>query len=51
MNLVLLGFIIIVVGVGGCVGYFYFLNLFLDKVLFLVKGFEVGCNINCVNMV
>jgi alpha-glucoside transport system permease protein len=51
MNPALLGLITIVAGVGGCVGYFYFSNLFLDKVLFPAKGPEAGRNINRANMV
>ena len=34
MNPALQGLLTIVIGVGGCIGYFYFSNLFLDKVLF-----------------
>jgi hypothetical protein len=34
MHPALQGLITIIVGVGGCVGYFYFSNQFLDKVLF-----------------
>ena len=32
----------IVIGVGGCIGYFYFSNLFLDKVLFPTRGENAG---------
>jgi alpha-glucoside transport system permease protein len=42
---------VIVVGVGGCVGYFYFSNLVLDKVLFPARGPNAGANINRANMV
>jgi alpha-glucoside transport system permease protein len=38
--------ITIIVGVGGCVGYFYFSNQFLDKVLFPATGENAGRNIN-----
>lgn len=41
----------IVVGVGGCVGYYYFSNQFLDKVLFPAKGKNIGRNINRANIV
>ncbi|MEP0519563.1 MAG: sugar ABC transporter permease [Hyphomicrobiales bacterium] len=41
----------IVVGVGGCVGYYYFSNQFLDKVLFPAKGTHAGRNINRANMI
>lgn len=41
----------IVVGVGGCVGYYYFSNQFLDKVLFPAKGTNAGRNINRANMI
>ncbi|MBY4891750.1 sugar ABC transporter permease [Rhodobacteraceae bacterium N5(2021)] len=51
MSPVLQGIITIVVGVGGCVGYFYFANLFLDKVLFPAKGTNAGRNINRANMI
>ncbi len=45
----LLGLVTIVVGVSGCVGYFYLSNLFLDKVLFPGKGPNAGRNINRAN--
>jgi alpha-glucoside transport system permease protein len=51
MNPALMGLITIIVGVGGCVGYFYFSNIFLDKVLFPAKGPNAGRNINRANMV
>jgi alpha-glucoside transport system permease protein len=51
MNPALQGLITIIVGVGGCVGYFYFSNVFLDKVLFPAKGPHAGRNINRANMV
>jgi alpha-glucoside transport system permease protein len=43
--------ITIVVGVGGCLAYFYGSNLFLDKVLFPAKGPNAGVNINRANMI
>jgi len=45
------GLITIVIGVGGCVGYFYFSNMLLDKVLFPAKGPHAGRNINRANMI
>ncbi|MFK7852474.1 MAG: carbohydrate ABC transporter permease [Granulosicoccus sp.] len=41
----------IVIGVGGCIGYFYFSNQFLDKVLFPGKGPNAGRNITRANMI
>jgi hypothetical protein len=41
----------IVIGVGGCVGYFYFSNQFLDKVLYPARGPNAGRNINRANMI
>ena len=43
------GIITIVVGVVGCVGYFYLSNLFVDKVLFPARGPNAGKNINRAN--
>ena len=37
MNPAFQGLITIIIGVGGCIGYFYFSNQFLDKVLFPAK--------------
>lgn len=51
MNPALQGLITIVVGVGGCVAYYYFSNQFLDKVLFPARGPEAGRNINRANMI
>ncbi|MCR9236215.1 MAG: sugar ABC transporter permease [Alphaproteobacteria bacterium] len=45
------GLLTIIIGVGGCVGYYYFSNQFLDKVLFPAKGANIGRNINRANMV
>ena len=42
MNPALQGLLTIIVGVGGCVAYFYFSNLFLDRVLFPAKGRTPG---------
>ncbi len=51
MNPIFQGLITIVVGVGGCVGYFYFANLILDRFIFPAKGPEAGRNINRANQV
>jgi len=51
MHPALQGLLTIVIGVGGCVGYFYFSNQFLDKVLFPAKGPHAGRNINSANMI
>ena len=51
MHPALQGLLSIVVGVGGCVGYYYFSNQFLDRVLFPARGPNAGRNINRANMV
>lgn len=51
MHPALQGLITIVVGVGGCVAYYYFSNIFLDKVLFPARGPQAGRNINRANMI
>ena len=45
------GMLTILIGVGGCVGYFYLSNLILDKVIFPAKGRDPGQNINRANLV
>lgn len=45
------GLLTIIIGVGGCVGYYYFSNQFLDKVLFPARGPNIGRNINRANIV
>ncbi|MGB5556628.1 MAG: sugar ABC transporter permease [Paracoccaceae bacterium] len=40
------GLLTIIIGVGGCIGYFYLSNQFLDKVLYPPKGPNAGRNIN-----
>ena len=45
------GIMTIVIGVSGCIGYFYFSNQFLDKVLFPGRGPNAGRNINRANMI
>ena len=51
MDAALLGLMTVVIGVGGCLGYFYFSNLFLDKVLFPASGPNAGQNINRANQI
>ena len=51
MNPALQGLVTIIIGVGGCIGYFYFSNQFLDKVLFPAKGPNAGRNINRANQI
>lgn len=51
MHPALQALIVIVIGVGGCVGYFYLSNLFLDKVLYPARGPNAGRNINRANMI
>lgn len=51
MHPALQGLVTIVIGVGGCVGYFYLSNLFLDKVLFPARGAHAGRNINRANLI
>lgn len=51
MSPALQGLLTILIGVSGCIGYFYFSNQFLDKVLFPAKGVNAGRNINRANMV
>ncbi len=51
MNPVLQGLVTIIVGVGGCIGYYYLSNMLLDKVLFPARGPNIGRNINRANQV
>ena len=51
MHPALQGLITIIVGVGGCIGYFYLSNQFLDKVLFPARGEHAGRNINRANQI
>ncbi|WP_292288133.1 carbohydrate ABC transporter permease [Marivita sp.] len=51
MNPAFQGLLTIAIGVGGCLGYFYFSNQFLDKVLCPAKGPNAGRNINRANLV
>ncbi len=45
------GLITILIGVGGCILYFWGSNLVLDKVIFPAKGENAGQNINRANQV
>ena len=51
MNAAIQGLIIIIIGIGGCLGYFYLANLLLDKVLFPPRGENAGDNINRANLI
>lgn len=51
MNPALQGLLTILFGVGGCIGYFYFSNVILDKFIFPATGDNAGQNINRANMV
>ena len=51
MNPALLGLITIVLGVSGCVAYFYFSNMLLDKVIFPHRHDDGGRNIARATMV
>ncbi|WP_244447132.1 sugar ABC transporter permease [Hoeflea sp. BAL378] len=51
MHPALQGLITIIIGVGGCVGYFYFSNQLLDRVLFPATGQNAGRNINRANQI
>ena len=51
MNPAIQGLITVVIGVGGCLAYFYFSNQFLDRVLFPAKGVNAGRNINRANQI
>ena len=51
MHPALLGLVTIVIGVGGCLAYFYLSNLILDRVLFPASGPNAGRNINRANQI
>jgi alpha-glucoside transport system permease protein len=51
MHPAILGIVTIVIGVSGCLAYFYFSNVLLDKVLFPARGPNAGRNINRANMI
>lgn len=48
---ILQGVVTILLGVGGCVAYFYFSNLILDRVIFPPRSDDQGRNINRASMV
>ncbi|MEM5477343.1 sugar ABC transporter permease [Pacificibacter sp. AS14] len=45
------GLLTIIIGVSGCVGYFYFSNILLDKVFCPARGIHAGRNINRANII
>ena len=51
MDQALLALFTIVIGVAGCVGYFWASNIVLDKVIFPARGAQAGRNISRANMV
>jgi alpha-glucoside transport system permease protein len=51
MNPALQGLFTVAIGVGGCIGYFYFSNLVLDRFLFPASGPNAGRNINRANRI
>ena len=51
MNPAIQAVLTIFIGVGGCIGYFFLSNLFLDKVIFPLSGPNIGRNITRGNMV
>ncbi len=51
MHPIVQGFATIIIGVFGCVGYFYFSNMLLDKVIYPAKGPNIGRNINRANQI
>lgn len=51
MNPAFQGLFTILIGVGGCVAYFYLSNQFLDKVLCPARGPNAGRNINRANII
>jgi len=51
MHPALQGLITIILGVGGCLGYFYLANQLLDKVIFPPRLDDAGRNINRATMV
>ncbi len=51
MSPIVQGIITIIIGVGGCIGYFYFSNLLVDKVIFPARGPNISRNINRATMI
>jgi alpha-glucoside transport system permease protein len=51
MHPALQGLLTIAIGVGGCIGYFFFANQLLDKVLYPARGPNAGRNITRANQI
>lgn len=51
MHPALQGLTTIIVGVSGCIGYFYFSNIILDKYIFPARGPNIGRNITRANLI
>ncbi|CTQ50674.1 carbohydrate ABC transporter permease [Jannaschia donghaensis] len=51
MNPAVLGLITIILGVGGCIGYFWSSNFVLDRFIFPPRGPNAGRNINRANAI
>lgn len=51
MSPIIQGLLTVLIGVGGCVGYFYAANLLLDQVIYPARGPRMGHNINMANRV
>lgn len=51
MSPLIQGALTILIGVGGCVAYFWASNVVLDKVLFPARGPKAGRNINRANLI
>ena len=49
MEQAILALLTIVIGVGGCIGYFWLSNMVLDKVIFPARGPQAGRNITRAN--
>jgi alpha-glucoside transport system permease protein len=51
MSPLLQGVLTVIIGVGGCIGYFWASNAVLDRVIFPARGNDAGRNINRANAV
>ncbi|PWJ15863.1 carbohydrate ABC transporter permease [Jannaschia seohaensis] len=51
MSPLLQGILTVIIGVGGCIGYFWSSNYVLDKYIFPPKGKDAGRNINRANAI
>ncbi|MGB3556263.1 MAG: sugar ABC transporter permease, partial [Jannaschia sp.] len=51
MSPLLQGILTVIIGVGGCIGYFWTSNFVLDRFIFPPKGADAGRNINRANAV